>query len=452
MFRNFDKVFKFTFNNQVKVKSYKSMTIIFSILLIVIPAVIMYFVGTSKKDDDETIESSGAASVYVVNEVAGDTDFNMLNYMGESNYENIKYISYDTVDEALEAAKGSTDVLVLEFEEKDGEINSSVIVPNSSAITRVQADNFNKFLDKNKNFVAILAMGIGMDNLAEMSMQTESDVYTVSGYDKGVSLLEDKEASESIEANQVKSVFNYVVVFVTIMVLYFVILMYGNSISMHVVMEKESKLMDTMLISVHPEAMVFGKMLGVLAAGFIQLFAWAISIAIGLFVGTKLVEAEGGSLMLISFFKSMGEMGVMTVPGVILAVITVLFGILIYASLSCVAGSISNNREEAASNNGIFVLILVISFYLVLFCGLGAENAVMPTWMMFIPPVAAMVLPAALLLGTIPLGIGLLAVLVLVVTSLALTVLAGKLYKMMSLYKGNGVKLGKALGMLFSKA
>ena len=95
-------------------------------------------------------------------------------------------------------------------------------------------------------------------------------------------------------------------------------------------------------------------------------------------------------------------------------------------------------------------MVLLISFYIVLFCGLGAEGGVMPVWMMFIPPVAAMVLPASLVLGTINLGLGLLAVALLVVCSLVITIISGKLYKMMSLYKGNGVKIGKALKMLFS--
>jgi ABC-type Na+ efflux pump, permease component len=452
VFKNFDKVFSFTFHNQTKVKSYKSMTIILSILLLVVPIIIMYFVGGSEAKEDEGLKSCGAGTIYVVNKEAPNADFNMLNYLGVENYDNIHYINYDSVDEALEAAKGGPDIIIIKFEKVDGEMTSEMIIPESSLIDRDTASNYNDFIKQNTNFFAILASGISMTNLAEMSQPVGSDVYNISGYQKGVSLLEDKEASENIEANSVKSVFNYIVVFLTIMVLYFVILMYGNSISMHVVMEKESKLMDTMLISVHPEALVFGKMLGVLASGFLQLFAWLISLALGLFIGTKVVEATGGSLMLISFFKSMSGMGIFTISGVILAVITIIFGILLYATLSCIAGSISSNREEAASNNGIFVLVLVVSFYIVLFCGLGAADAAMPTWMMFVPPVAAMVLPASLLLGTIPMGIGALAVLLLVVTASALTILSGKLYKMMSLYKGNQVKLSKALKMLFSKA
>ncbi len=451
MFKNFDKVFGFTFKNQTNTKSYKSMTIIVSILLIALPIVIMYFASRSSDEEEKGIQDSGVSAVYVVNKDAPDADFNLLNYLGVEYYDDIKYINYDSVDEALRVAKNSPDVLVLEFTREDGSIFSNLIVPEGTVIDKEHAGFFNDFLDENENYVTIIASGIPMQNLAQMGMPTNSDIYSASGYEKGESLSEDKQASENLMADSIKPIFNYIIIFVTIMILYFVILMYGNSISMHVVMEKESKLMDTMLVSVHPEALVFGKMLGVLAGGLLQLACWAVCLVIGLVVGTKVVESTGGSLGLVSFFKNMSDMGLFSAVNVILAIIVVLFGVLLYSSLSCLAGAISNNREEAASNNGIFILVLVISFYLVFFVAMGSGNVQAPTWMLFVPPVAAMILPSMLLLGTVSTFTGALAVLVLVATSVALTIIAGKLYKMMSLYKGNSVKIGKALKMLFSK-
>ena len=451
MFKNFDKVFKYTFKNQTNTKSYKSMLIVVSLILLILPAAIMAIANKVKKDDDNTIKPSGASAVYVVNDVTPDVDYDVLNYLGVENYDHIKYMTYDSMDEALEVANYGTDVLVLHFEKDEDEMKATIVVPEGSSISEDDADHFNDFIDQNETMVALLASGIPMANLGQMSMPVDGDIYTVSGFQNGESLMENKEAAEAVEANAVKSVFQYLVVYGTMMVLYMVILMYGNGISAHVVMEKESKLMDTMLISVHPEALVFGKMLGVLAAGFLQIFCWGISLVLGFVLGTILVESMGGSLGIISFFKSMTGMGIFTIPGIILAVVAIVFGVILYSSLSCLAGSISNNREEAATNNSIFIIVLLSSFYIVLFCGLS-DISNMPIWMMFVPPVAAMVLPAALLLGTIPLASGILAVVLLVAVTLALTILAGKLYKMMSLYKGNKVKLSKAIGMLFSKA
>lgn len=452
MFKNFDKVFKYTFRNQADTKSYKSMMVIVSLILLALPIVIMLIVSNVQQKDDGKIKPSGASAIYVVNEEAPNTDFNLLNYAGIENYDNIKYISYDSVDEALEVANRGTDILVLRIYKDEGEIKSTLIVPESCTISKGDADNFNEFIDKNQMMFTVLGSGVSLNNLGQMSMSVENDVYNASGYMKGESLLENKEEAEAVAANSIKSTVNYIVVYVTMFVMYMVILMYGNSIAQNVVMEKESKLMDTMLVSVKPQALVFGKMLGILAAGFLQLFTWVISLVVGFIVGCKIVEAKGGNLGIISFIKSMPEMGIFTPLNIVLAILTILFGVLLYASLSCLAGAISNNREEAATNNSVFIVVLLASFYVVLFCGLGAEGGVMPLWMMFIPPVAAMVLPATLLMGNISMGLGLLAVLFVVLLAVVLTILAGKLYKMMSLYKGNRVKLSKAIGMLFSKA
>jgi ABC-type Na+ efflux pump permease subunit len=205
-----------------------------------------------------------------------------------------------------------------------------------------------------------------------------------------------------------------------------------------------------MLISVKPEALVFGKLLGIVSAGLLQLFIWIVSIAVGFFAGFAILESRGSGLPIQAFFKMMSELGLFSVPKIILAVITIIFGILLYCSLSCFAGSISKNREEAASNNTIFMMVLLASFYIVFFFGLSSAGEGLPLWMMFVPPVAAMVLPAALCLGTISFGAGALAVALLVGIAIAVTIISGRLYKMMSLYKGNNVKIGKALKMLFS--
>lgn len=452
MFRNFDKVFKYTFKNQANTKSYKSMTIIVALILIALPALIMFFAAKSKDKDDEGIKPCGASAIYVVNEEAPDTDFDILNYLGVENYDHIKYLTYDTVEEALEVANYSSDVLVVDFKKIENDIKATIIVPENCTISNEDAGHFNDFIDQNETMIAVIASGIPMTNLGQMSMSVESKVYNTSGFAKGVDLLENEENAEAVQAEGVKTIFRYVVVYGMMFVLYMVIIMYGNGIASHVVMEKESKLMDTMLISVHPEALIFGKMLGILSAGFLQLFVWAIALVAGFIIGSKVVGASGVTLAIMTFFKAMKGMGIFTIPGIVLAVIAIIAGVVMYASLSGLAGSISNNKEEAATNNSLFIMVLLVSFYLVFFFGFGNAGGDLPMWMMFVPPVAAMVLPSALLLGAMPMGLGVAATALIVVVAVLLSVLAGKLYKMMSLYKGNKVKLSKAIGMLFSKA
>ena len=71
------------------------------------------------------------------------------------------------------------------------------------------------------------------------------------------------EASDAHEGitEVARAIIAYVLPFVNIMLLYFLILFYGQSTANSVLMEKTSRLMDTLLLSVRPEAMVTGKVL-----------------------------------------------------------------------------------------------------------------------------------------------------------------------------------------------
>ena len=75
----------------------------------------------------------------------------------------------------------------------------------------------------------------------------------------------------------------------------------------------------------------------------------------------------------------------------------------------------------------------------------------MATWMYMLPSPGAMVLPAGVCMGTTSLVISIISLLIMIVATVLLVILAGKLYVMMSLYKGNKVNITKALKMLAGK-
>ena len=75
MFKNFDKVFKFTFKNQTSTKGYKYGTIITALILFIIPVAIFVISGMALDDKKDTLESCGAERVYVVDPEAPDTTF-----------------------------------------------------------------------------------------------------------------------------------------------------------------------------------------------------------------------------------------------------------------------------------------------------------------------------------------------------------------------------------------
>jgi ABC-type Na+ efflux pump permease subunit len=71
--------------------------------------------------------------------------------------------------------------------------------------------------------------------------------------------------------------------------------------------------------------------------------------------------------------------------------------------------------------------------------------------MMILPFTAAMIMPADVSLGVVSPGIIAASLVCMIAFIMAFVILAGRIYKMMSLYKGNKVSIREVLIMTFSK-
>ena len=456
MFRRFDKVFGFTFKNQVKSGGYKTLTIVVALLLLIVPAAIFSIVAASSEDETKEIGSCGADKIYVVNELAPNADYNMLNASSDEihkNYTNITYVNAASTEEAFAAiasAGEKTSLVLYVYTDNDG-TNTKTIIPTGSSIEKDTADNLKEYL-KDRNLVfTLIATDMIMADMASIGLPNEGGVYSIDGFKTGQTIYEsDKEALQEHDNQSMVTGFNTILVYVTFMVVYFIVLAYGNSIMQTIVMEKSSKLMDTMLVSVSPSSMIFGKMLGVLLTGIIQFFSWILMLVLGLFAGVKLTDVirPDNDFKVVTFLKSLGKLGLFSPVDVLIAVLVLMFGLVFYCSLSAIGGAISSTKEEAASNQSLFIILLIVSFYLVLMMGLDSETV--PTWLYLFPGTSAMMLPGAVCTGAISTGIAVAGLAIMVVCTVLLLVLAGKLYTMMALYSGKKVGFADAFKMLFA--
>ena len=97
--------------------------------------------------------------------------------------------------------------------------------------------------------------------------------------------------------------------FASLMLLYFLVLLYGQSTAASVILEKTSKLMDLFLVSVEPGAMVLGKVLATALAGLLQLAVWAAGLAGGFAIGGAVVRQTGVTLPLLEVLGAMEPYG-----------------------------------------------------------------------------------------------------------------------------------------------
>ena len=247
---------------------------------------------------------------------------------------------------------------------------------------------------------------------------------------------------------QAADVLSMVLPFVSLMLLYFLVLLYGQGTAASVLLEKTSKLMDLFLVSVEPTAMVLGKVLATALAGLLQLAVWILSLMGGFAAGGALARqtAPGVTLPLLEVLRGAGRLaGLFSVPAMLEA------GFLLYCSLSAIGGSLAGKAEDLSSTNVLFSLVLVASFLCCMFAGDMDGMTSSARWLDYVPFTAVLVTPSRVLLGQTSLMGGLVSLVLVVACAGLLTALAGRVYRLMSLYKGNPPSLRRVLRMLREK-
>ena len=251
---------------------------------------------------------------------------------------------------------------------------------------------------------------------------------------------------------QAADVLSMVLPFVSLMLLYFLVLLYGQGTAASVLLEKTSKLMDLFLVSVEPTAMVLGKVLATALAGLLQLAVWAAGLAGGFAIGGAVVRQTGVTLPLLEVLKGVGRLtGLFSVPAMLEAAGLLLAGFLLYCSLSAIGGSMAGKAEDLSSTNVLFSLVLVASFFCCMFAGGMDGMTSSARWLDYVPFTAILVTPSRVLLGQTSLLGGLVSLALVVVCAGVLTALAGRVYRLMSLYKGNPPTPRRVLRMLREK-
>ena len=449
MFKNFSKVLSFSLKNQVGTKGYKVVTSILGILFFALPVIIM-FITAYNKNKDKALESCGANRIYVVDKTSGDDSFwSGLKDLPEDLYSNIRYIKCSNIQDAFMKAERDNDSLILVVSSGKS-LNAEIIIPADSKVGKKQAKNYYSYIEKYDDLFKSAFSGISAEQIEEISKTTEYKNYTETGYKNGYSIDEDTERNDSLMRARVLNVLKMVLPYGTILLLYFLLLTYGQTLAQSVVMEKESKLMDTMLISVKPESLVFGKLLSCVFAVLIQVLIWIGSLVLGLALGNTLTEIfyPGSKQYLKVFFSGMEELNVFRPMNVVLAVIFLLLGFVLYLCLAAIAGSMSSTKEEVSSRNMIFIFPLLVSFFAVMFFG-GMNADTTQSWMLILPFTASMIMPADVMLGVVSTGTIAASVICMILLIILLIIGAGRIYKMMSLYKGNKLSVSEVLKRSF---
>ncbi len=444
-------VYAFTLRQSLRSGGYRAVTILLALLCFLLPAFIMPLVESADKDSGDG-KISPVTEVYVVdNTPTAAVDFNFLSQMGDARYADITYTSCaDDMEKAAELAGQNPKSLILALDvSEDGGYRFTLIRTDDTDIAKKDAEALKEYINLYFRLVLCEKAGISYDALAALSVPVQTKITHVTADGEPVA---DEQADENDPLTALKPVLSYLLPYVNIMLLYFLVLFYGQNVANCVIMEKTSKLMDTFLVAVKPTAMVFGKVFAIITASVLQFLIWVAALVGGFAVGTALVKTinPDSDMALLAFFDMIGEMsGMFSIPGVIVALLIIMAAFALYCGLAAIGGSLASKPEDLSSTNSLFTLVLIVSFFAVL--STGAMTGTMPeaaTWYDYVPFTSILVTPSRILLGYVSLSTGCLSLAIVAATVIVCLVIAGRVYRMMSLYKGNPPKPAAIIGML----
>ena len=444
------RVFAFTFRRQTGSGGWRSLTVTVALLCFVIPAAVLGIMAVRADnlsagrdpapapEDGYEIPLCRAEAVYVTDETENPiTDWSFLQALHPESWGEMVCAA----DEGAAADRVDGSAIYLRLTRAGGVYKAHVSLPEGSALTEEDLAAYESFLWDAFPAVLQVKSGLTPDQLALLTGGTDVTVGT-------------EEAPEADPLSGAKELLGTILPYLCVMVMYFLILFYGQGVANSVVLEKSSKLMDFFLVSVDPAAMVLGKVLAMAAAGLLQLSVWLASLAGGFALGAFLCRtvAPEADFGILTFFDSLHLFeGIFSLPAIVLAVAIVVGGFLIYCALSGVGGALAGKAEDLSSTNVLFSLTLVASFMICLFTG-GGEGVISDAaWLNFVPFTAILVTPARVLLGQVSLGVGGVTLGIVLLTAAALCLLAGRVYRMMSLYKGKAPSARQTFAMLKEK-
>lgn len=440
--KGFSKIYSFTLSQHVRSNGYKYVTIIIALLCLILPAVIMPLVELND-NNEKAYDTCAVQKVYVADKSStAEIDLNSMNLLEEKGFTQIEYISCgnDFEKAKQECINSGGYSLMLMIDETDGTYDVSVITPDETKLTADDSEAFKRFINNYFQYILVQKSGLDYTQVAELTKPVIAEVA------ENGEILDEQSGYD-----MAKKTISMVMPYLNIMILYFMILIYGQGVANNVIMEKTSKLMDMFLIAVKPAAMVMGKVVAIALSGLIQMALWIAGLVGGFAAGTVIVKAINPQtdMGLIQLFDSLDIFsGMFSLPAIIVGIFIILAGFLLYCSLAAIGGSLAGKPEDLSSTNLIFTMSLVVSFLCTMYAGGMDGMSSSAGWLNWFPLTAILVTPGRLLTGQASLLTGIVSLFIVLICSVLVVILAGRIYKMMSLYKGNPLKINEAFKML----
>ncbi|WP_269758387.1 ABC transporter permease [Thalassobacillus sp. C254] len=344
---NFWITIKHTARNRLTSKAFVWSTILIS--LIVIGLMNVENLITAFGGDEETDTST----VAVISETENEEVAELLTSLDSGDLTYLNYADEDT-DSAIQAAENDEIDYVLELSGAIQQLEAEFFRTGSDFMLGQQVQ-----MDVQRVKETVVTNELGLDE-EELSM-----IYNPISFQE--SSLGENDAVQTEETHMQ----SYWMVYGLVFVIYMIIILFGSIIATEVATEKSSRVMELIVSSVNPITQMFGKIIGIGIAGFVNILTIVVAAFIGYLIsGATFLEMLGGEeiqLSLVGF-----------------AVILIVLGYLLYGGIAAMLGALVSRAEEVNQALQPLIYLAMISLFLAIF-GLNVPDAPFVTILSYIP-------------------------------------------------------------------
>lgn len=265
-------------------------------------------------------------------------------------------------------------------------------------------------------------LSYNIENLDEILASIETDIQLSTFVNNGTG------AEESMESTS--SDMNYIIGLILGMLLYMIIIIYGQMVLTSVVEEKASRVIDVMVTSCTPFQLMMGKILGIAAVAVTQIAIWAILVvSASKFLLPALMPADVAATsdaMLSAVMGTLGDAGYLATIFMYM-LLFIVGGFLLYASLYAASGSAVDSVQDGQQFNSIIMMPIILSI-IVMMSVFNDPNSSLAVWSSLIPFTSPVVMMARIPFG-IPTWEIIVSLVLLYATFLLTTWLAAKIFR-----------------------
>lgn len=419
VFKGLGQVFKFTLKQNVLSKAYIAVTVVFGIIFAgILIGVNVYMATDNEKNPIETIYllDESKLSGIVPEEIE---EFLSTTYEDELKDIEIKVADKELVKVLEEADKSS---IGMGIKNNDGKISVEVIIPEESDVSKNDGEDIAGYVAAYLSSIKIMNAGLTPEQLAVLFVP-----------------IEVKDSIIGKEVNLANSLVKIVAPMVFSFIMYMMLIIYGQSISKNVSSEKTTKLMEYILTSTKPYALITGKIFAMTLSALIQFVFWVLCVIVGFVAGDKIGKAinpEYKNVMMGIIDMVRDEMSsAFSWQSLVLAIAVFAVGFLFYCSLSGLISSFPQKTEELQQCMVIFQYIVIAGFFIVYFDVIVNKEifTALGTYLPFCSPFS---LPANIIIGEMSVVKIAIALGILVISTLIVLVMTARVYKSMILFNG----------------